>query len=231
MKVDTNIVNAIESYLAENKIDYMNFAELIGVSAASVTRWRKAGSGITKMRWQSVFNLIRKYLPNNCIYIDDAGREQYLSITSKPASQVYEPKNIPIMVPTFSLEQLSEYDNLHESMTRFGTRIGAATSEYRPKLPDKSGVMIVLLTDDSLAPVLPRGTKLFVGTGERPEDGNLVIAKLASAGLIVGRYLRGDDDFQINGINNELMIFGAVKEARNSITWIFPVLYYEVETF
>ena len=230
MKVDTNIVNAIESYLAENKIGYVIFAEMIGVSAASVTNWRKVGSGISQMRWQSVFKLIRKHLPKDRIYIDDAGHEQYLSVASKTSSRVFEPQYIPIMVPTFSLEQLLEYDDLLESVTQFGKRLGVATSEYQPKHPDKSGVMVVLLTDDTHAPVLPRGTKLFACTGERPEDRNLVIAKLVNAGLIVGRYFRGEDDFRITGISDDLMIYGSVNDARNIITWIFPVLYYEVET-
>lgn len=232
MKVDSHIVNAIESYLSEHQIGYVAFAEQLGVSAAAVTKWRKVGCGITQMRWRNLFTLIRKYLPKDRIYIDDAGREQYSSVAAKQSSYFFEPKYIPLMVPTFTLDQLAEYDDMLESVTQLGSRLKVSSTEYRPKHPDKSGILAVALNNDDLGPILPHGTKMFICTGERPTDDCLVIAKPVNGNPVVGRYSKSRDSFSIQNVcNGGNCITGKIKDARNIITWVFPVLYYEVITF
>lgn len=231
MRVDSNISNAIESYLAENKIGYADLAQKLGVTGATITKWRKVGSGVTARRWQMLFPLIRPYLPNDRIYIDDSGNEQYSSNTAHQSSYVFEPKYVPLMVPTFTLRELTGYDNLLESVTQFGVRLKAEFSEYRPKHAGKSGIMGIVLDDDALAPVLPKQARLFACAGEHPVNGGLVVAKQANGEAFVGHYHRTGNEFSITSVQGEILISGPIQDARIFIAWVFPVLYYEVVTF
>ena len=230
MKVDSHIVRAIEQYMAVGKLGCEDFARKVGVSNAAVTKWRKVGSGITQARWQVVFPLIRTHLPEERIYIDDAGREQYSSAAAKQSAYFFEPKYIPLMVPKFSMEQIATYDDTLESITQFGARMNARLSEYRPKHKEKSSVFSVQLTDDTYAPILPNNTTLFVCAGERPANGGLVVT-LAGGEAFIGIYHRDGDEFAITTTNGQKKVSGKVNDAKRLISWTYPVLYYEVVTF
>lgn len=232
MKVDSEISRAIDRYLHDNKLTYDDFSKLMKVSPACITKWRKIGNGITNHKWGMIFPLIKKYLPADRIFIDDAGKEQYSSATLHQSSYVFEPKYIPLMVPTFQLAELADFDDTLESIIQFGERSKVKLSEYRPKHPDMSGIFAIVVADNSLAPVLPEKTKLFACTGERPNDGCLVVANSANGKPVIGRYKRSKSNFYVSSvIDDKDLISGEIKDARNIITWIFPVLYYEVVTF
>ncbi len=232
MKVDSNISRAIDSYLDDNNITAGAFARDMKVSPASVTKWRKVGSGINSVRWERLFPLLKMYLPAERIYIDDAGHERYSSATRHQSGYVFEPKYVPQMVPTFPLSDLSEFDDTLESVTQFGERRRASLSEYRPRHPVAGGVFAVELTDDGLAPVLPAGSKLFASAGERPHDACVVVVNADGGRMMIGRYRRNGDQFSVLDIaGGPVLLSGAVNDARRLITWIFPVLYYEVTTF
>ncbi len=232
MKVDSNIVRAIEQFMTDGKLSCEDFARNAGVSNAAVTKWRKVGSGITTVRWKIVFPLLRKYLPKERIYIDDAGHEQYSSAAAKQSAYFFEPKYIPLMVPEFSLEQMSEYDDTLESITQLGSRFKAKLAEYRPKHKNKSSVFAIRLFDDKLAPVLPKYTTLFVCAGERPSSGGMAVTLPIKGKPFVGTYNRKGNKFEIVPIcGTQKKVSGKVQDAKNIITWTYPVLYYEVVTF
>ena len=231
MKVDSNIVKAIELYVKNNTDGFVDFAQKFGISPAALTKWRKVGSGITNKKWQQLLPLIRKYLPDDRFYIDDAGNEQYSSVTAKQSSYYFEPKYIPIMVPTFTPEQLSDYDDMLESITQYGANLKVKTSEYRPKHQQKTSIMAVKIDSKDFEPMLPANSTLFVCTGERPHDNCIVIAKLVSGDIIIGKYNRSSNDFTIRDFSSGELLQGTASDVRSIITWIFPVLYYEVITF
>ena len=232
MKIDSHIKNAIDQYVIDNHLSYDRMSELLKVSPATLTKWRRVGNGITKERWSSLLPLIKEYLPQDRFYIDDAGDEQYSSAASKASSYFFEPKYVPVMVPVFFIEQLKEYDNTIDSITQFGESLEANVAEYRPKHKGMSSVFAILTQDDSLAPVLPRNTKMFVSASEKPNAHNLVIALTCYGDVIVGSYNRNGDDFVITPFDRQFrQICGNIKDARKYVKWIFPVLYYEVVTF
>lgn len=231
MKVDSHIVRAIDKFIADNGMSYEDFARKQGVSCASITKWRKVGNGITAKRWEKLFPLLKKYLPADRIFINDAQREQYSSVAAKQSSYVFEPKYIPLMVPVFSMKQIATYDDMLESVTQFGVRLKAKTAEYRPKHKEKSSVFAVSLTDNALAPVFPAKTTLFVCGGERAENGGLVLALTAGKKAILGTYKRQGDKFAVISADGKTAAEGKVADAKKLLTWIFPVLYYEVVTF
>ena len=234
MKVDSHIVKAIDLLIAEEKISFEELSKRLNVSNATITKWRKVGNGITKMRWETLFPMIRKFLPRDRIYLDDASREQYSSAASKQSSYYFEPKYIPLMVPTFSLSQIASYDDTLESITQLGERLKVGMTEYRPKHKDKSSIFAIRLDDDKLAPVYPRRTTLFVCAGERPDaSGLVVVLPVDQKTPIIGQYIRNGGEFSIKPAdrNPKHAISGKVADAKKLITWIFPVLYYEVVTF
>lgn len=232
MKVDSHIVRAIDKFIAEQGISYEDFARNQGVSCAAITKWRKVGNGITSARWEKLFPLLKKYLPHDRIFIDDAQREQYSSAAAHQSSYVFEPKYIPLMVPVFSMEQIATYDDTLESVTQLGVRLKVKKAEYRPKHKEKSSVFAVALKNNSLAPVFPAKTTLFVCAGERPVDGGLALALPVGGKAILGTYTRQGDTFSVVSADGHgAAVEGKVADAKKLITWIFPVLYYEVVTF
>lgn len=233
MKVDSHIAHAIDQLIAERKISNEEFSRSLGVSNASITKWRKVGNGITSMRWEVLFPLIKKYLPKDRIFINDAGMEQYSSATAKQSSYFFDPKYIPLMVPTFSLQEIAAYDDTLESITQLGERLKSKLSEYRPKHKEKSSIFAIQMADDKLAPVFPERTTLFVCAGERPASSGLVVMLTADKVPVIGQYSRQGDEFSVTPTdgNRKHFIRGKVADAKQMITWIFPVLYYEVVTF
>lgn len=231
MKIDSHIVRAIDKFITENGISYEEFARQQKVSCAAITKWRKVGNGITPARWERLFPLLKKYLPQDRIFIDDAQKEQYSSAAAHQSSYVFEPKYMPLMVPVFSMKQIAAYDDTLESVTQLGVRLKAKKAEYRPKHKEKSSVFAVSLTDNALAPVFPVKTTLFVCAGERPVDGGLALTLPVGDGAILGTYKRQGDTFSVIAPDGTPAIEGKVADAKKLLTWIFPVLYYEVVTF
>lgn len=232
MKVDSHIVHAIDQLISAKGISYEDFARAQGVSCASITKWRKVGNGITPARWEKLFPLLKKYLPKDRIFINDAQQEQYSSAAAHQSSYVFEPKYIPLMVPVFSMEQIATYDDTLESVTQFGVRLKAKKAEYRPKHTEKSSIFAIALADNTMAPIFPEKTTLFVCAGERPAETGLVIALPVGGKAILGTYTRQGGYFSIvSPDGNGTSVEGKVADAKKLINWIFPVLYYEVITF
>ena len=223
MKVDSEISRAVERYLHENELTYEEFSRRMGVSPASITKWRKVGNGITSIKWAALFPLIKKYLPEDRIFIDDSGKEQYSSATEHQSSYVFEPKYLPQMVPIFQLDSLKGFDNTLESVIQFAKKNSSGLSEYRPKHSNISGVFAVDIDDNSLAPVIPAKTRIFACTSEKPHNNGLVIANPASADVaIIGRYSRNGSQFFIHSVcDNTVLLSGETTDARALIVWIF----------
>ena len=224
MKIDSFIVSAQKEYIRDRKM---------GISACCVTKWSKVGNGITNQKWDLLFPKIKKYLPKDRIYIDDSGNERYMSATEHVSEYVFEPKYVPAMVPLIPLKQMPKFDNTLNSVMQFGQRIGADMVEYRPKHPNKSGVMAVKIENRLFDPALPYDTTLFISTGgEMISDGCLVIAKDVNNEVFIGRYCKRRDQFAVTDLMSEKpLIIGEIESPRKFIDWIFPVLYYEVVTF
>ena len=233
MRIDSYIVRSQNKYIQERQITSAEYAAEMGISPACVVKWRKVGNGITDQKWEQLFPKIKKYLPKDRIYIDDSGKERYMSATEHVSGYVFEPKYVPAMVPLFPLKQMSKFDNTLDSVVQFGQRIGADMVEYRPRHPNKSGVMAIRVDNMLFDPVLPFGATLFACTGgETISDGCLVIVKDRNNEVFIGKYCKRRDQFAVNDLMSEqALVIGEIESPRKSIDWIFPVLYYEVVTF
>ena len=233
MKIDSFIVNAIKKYMFDRQITAAQFAAEIGISPACAVKWRRVGNGITYQKWDVLFPKIKKYLPKDRIYLDDSGKERYMSSTEHVSNYVFEPKYVPSMVPFISLKHIVRFDNTLGSVMQFGQLMGADMVEYRPKHSNKTGIMAIRIDNRLYDPVLPYGAVLFVCTGDEAlTEGCLAIAKDIHDEIFIGRYCKRRDQFAVTDLMSEKpLIIGETESPRKFIDWIFPVLYYEVVTF
>ena len=232
VRIDSNIVNAINEYLASVQGEYQELARNVGASPASLTKWRKIGNGITEPKWKKLFPYIKPFLPQERIYIDDTGCEQYSSTIASTPAYSFEPKYIPTMIPNVPFENLAGYDNMLESIIQFGKRINASEIEYRPKHSDVTGIWATSIPDKRYTPVLPEDAVLYACTSETPRSNRMVIAKTHDNNVFVARYQLMNGKFALlNVITEKPILCEKIEDARKIIQWIFPVLYYEVVTF
>ena len=233
MKIDSFIVTAQKEYIRDKKMLLQDYAAEMGISPCCVTKWSKVGNGITDAKWKKLFPKIKKYLPKERIYIDDAGKEQYSSATEHISDYIFDPKYIPTMVYKIDLKYLSQFDNIIDSIAQFGERIGANTVEYRPKHANKNSIMAIGIDDNLHAPIFPLGTTLFVSTaGETIPNGCICVVKDINGEIFIGHHVRKKDQFAVtDAMSGKPLLIGEIENARKFIQWIFPVLYYEVVTF
>lgn len=232
IRVDTNIVNAIDEYLASVNGDYQDLARRIGVSPAAITKWRKVGNGITNAKWKLLFPVIKAFLPSERIYIDDSNSEQYSSTLHGTNTYTFEPKYVPTMISNIEIDAMTEYDNMLESIVQFGERINAKNIEYRPKHSNVAGVFAVTLTNKKCEPVLPKDAVLYVCTSETTRSNVISLVKTNDNKVFVARYQLMNGKFALLDVtNNKPIVCEKTTDARKIIQWIFPVLYYEVVTF
>ena len=95
MKVDAYIVNAIDQYILANKLTQAAFAKQLGISEATMVKWRRQGNGITGRRWQHLYRYIKRYLPAERIFIAGNGEEHYSSATEGTPTVISTPVRHP----------------------------------------------------------------------------------------------------------------------------------------
>lgn len=233
MRIDTNIILALDAFAKENKLSKMKLAEKLGVSGATITKWHRVGSGIVTSRWDNqLFQLLKPYLPKERIYIDDAGVERYSSVTSKQSTYFFEPKYIPVKVPAFTMDEISCYDDTLDSIMQFAQNTGVENVEFRPKSSQRVSSVFAIKSDNNRLTNFPfKSLTLFVSSSDRPLDSGLVLVRPINGTVFVGEYKREGQNFTVTEIGGSQSISGEVTKAKRFISWIFPVLYTEAVTF
>lgn len=229
MKIDTNIVNALESYRKENNLSYIDLADRFNVTPAAITKWRKVGNGLSQDKWDLLLPLIKDFLPKSKFFLDDAGKEQYESNSSNVSGYVFNPKYVPIVVPKFNFVDLMSFDNTIDTITQFAkNRNITRYSDFKHKSIDSTGVFALEVDNSYAAPVIPTSSTVFVSSSTRPQNNSIVLVLSKHKKISLGKYLRIDDKIEIIDFKGNNIIQFDSKNARDSIIWIFPVICYEV---
>lgn len=238
IKVDSHIAEAISKFINEQGMTQSRLAEKLGVTNASLTKWRRVGNGITSQKWLKLFPLIEKYLPKERFYTDDAGKRQYSSTVETASGYYFESKYTPMMVPLANPEQLEKLNTKIESVTQFGQRMSLPTVECRPKFRGQTEILAVSIEGNEYSPILPAGTTLFICTTLLPQNEGLVVAKPTSGkSVFVGRFIwakegRGKPSVRLISVNgHDTLMTLAEDKVDESLSWIFPVVHYEVITY
>lgn len=229
MRVDENIAKAIERYLIEKNSTARELCKIVGISEPAMIKWRRPGKGILQRNWMLLFPLIKKYLPKDRIYIDENGEEQYSSTLEGTGGNPYfHPKFIPQMVPVFTFEQLSKFNTMIMTTEQYAIQLECPRIEYRPRIQGfGSGVFAMNVNFESS--IIPKGALLFASSEVRPKNNSIVIFSDNAGNVKIGRYSIIADKFSI--VADDGKTGGSIEKIREKISFIFPVLYYEVVTF
>lgn len=221
MKVDINIINAIDQYIATNHINQKAFAKLCGVSETTLVKWRRQGSGITPIRWARLFQLIRQYLPASRIFISASGEEKYSSLLEGSGRNDYfEPKFVPAMIPVLQPKDLVKYNAFVQNIEQFAFERDLPRIEFRPRVQCAGGIFCYKLEESQAG--IPGGAFLYASSEAKPRQGQLIIAVTADKKIIVGRYSIRRERFTIGEMN------GNVDSIRTQFLGLFPIIVYEV---
>ena len=228
MKVDINIVNAIDQYLAANNIPQRDFAKRLGVSEATMVKWRRQGNGITGMRWATLYKFIKQYLPQDRIFIASNGEERYSSLNDgRGGSPYFEPKFIPAMIPKFSKENIVQWSavNTLQTVEQFACQKQLPRVEYRHKSMCHGEVFAYDLT--ASAEGIPQGATLYI-LREPPRDGDIALAVLTEdSRVVLGIYTVTGNTFTFS--MQPKSITGSLRDGKNIFSLLLPIIKYEVD--
>lgn len=229
MRVDSNISAAIDRYLKSNGMTAKELCKKLGISEPAIIKWRRPGKGILNRNWIDLFPLIKPYLPKERFYIDENGEEQYSStLEGTGNNQYFIPKYMPQMVPVFSLQEITDFPYIVQSVEQYSANIKSERIEYRPRTQG-CGCGVFAMTVEKENEFIPKGALMFLSTDVRPKNGSVILFMDSNGDVNFGSYQLIADKYSISSTGNR--IGGAVSKIREKISWIFPVLYYEVVTF
>lgn len=229
MRVDRHIVAAIDRYQRDNKMTAKEMCEKLGISEPAFVKWRRPGKGILDRNWDILFPMIKPFLPKERFYIDQLGNEQYSSMLEGAGGNPYFiPRYIPQMVPEFTSEELKAFPYIVQSVEQYAINLNAPRIEYRPRTQG-AGAGVFALTVDFENGIIPVNSLVFASTELRPKDGSIVFFSDSNGELNLGRFQVSGQKYSV--ATSGRYIEGSVTEIREKISWIFPVLYYEVVTF
>ena len=229
MIVDSHISEAIEKYLKANKIPAKELCKTLDISEPAFVKWRRPGKGILPRNWGVLFPLIKPYLPKSRFYIDERGEECYSSLLEGTGgSSYFTPKYIPQMVPVFTFKEIESFQYIVQSIEQYAIEKSANRIEYRPRV-SFTGSGVFALNVDFENGIIPSGALLFASTELRPKSDGVTLFLESSGGVNIGRFNVVDGKYFIN--SGKETISGPILEISKKISWIFPVLYYEVVTF
>ena len=229
MIVDSNIANAIDRYLKDNNKTARELCKMVGISEPAIIKWRRPGKGILQRHWLVLYPYIKNYLPRERIFLDENGEEQYSSALEGTSGTrpYFKPKYVPQMVPEFTQEQFENFNYVVDSVEQYASRIQTPFVEYSPKTPSGSGVFSI--KSENLG-IIPDGATIFVSSQLRPKNNSIVFfSEVGSNEIKIGQYKVVADKYSIVFGNEK--IGGSINKIREKISFMFPVLYYEVVTF
>ncbi len=225
MRIDINISNAIDRLLLDRHITAAAFAKELGISEAALVKWRRPGNGITGRMWQALYPKIKKYLPQERIFIAQNGEEHYSSLneTCKSGNPYYEPKFIPQLVPIFTESDLLAYLPLVQSVEQYARLHNLQRTEYRPRIAGCGGMFCYELPQPCAG--MPSGARLFISSEAKPKNGCMALAIDNGGKIHVGLYTADNSMFNIGGVT------GRLAQASTIVTMLCPVIMYEVITY
>lgn len=219
MRVDKNIADAISKYIAERKITQKILAAELGVSETAMVKWHMPGCGITDKNWEKLFVRIRKYLPQERIYVTGGGRPEYSSLTEKKKNLF----DVLVHIPELKAGDLIRYTPV-VGIEQFAREENLGCVEYCPKVAGVGGLFCHVLKTASAG--VPKNARLFASSEAKPKNGRPVLAVTAGKEIVFGMYRATGRTFELN--TGEKKLTGKLEDIRTMFTGFFPVISYEV---
>ena len=183
IRVDQNIINAINAHLAETNKSLAKLGEELGVTAASIVKWRRPGSGINPKFWHRLFPLIKDFLPSERIIVANNGDSVYTTLNGKR-------RDASTRIPLFTVEQLQNFPALISSVEQYAEAVGANRIQYVLRNTDAREVFAFDLPEASGG--LPAGARVFVSNASRPVPGRLALGVVAQDNAVILDVMQSD---------------------------------------
>lgn len=223
MRVDQHIITAIDQYLQANRLTQKEFARRLGVCEATVVKWHRAGNGVSNVHWRIIYPLIKRYLPQNRIFITNAGEEEYSSLTGE---HEIDPKYQPSFVPLLNTDKLKQYNPI-VGIEQFAQTEHLDRVAYRPKVAGVGGIFRYDLEFASNG--VPAGALLYVSSEAKPKNGSLILAVATNGVVTLGTFSATGTVFEL--IVDGKKMSGRLDSIRTLFSGFFPVISYEVICF
>lgn len=225
MKITEEIKNAISKY-AEKCGNVYQLSKKIGVSHSTILFWLDGRTeNISGDVWhEKLYPLLRPYLQykEKSPVQETIGSEEAAPYKSEVSSGV-----ALVEVPVLNFAQAAGYDPAFEPIDDYAYNCSNETALFDSEM--KTGYFALKVEGESMSPVLPDGTIVYVAGGEYAQNGDLVVAKLRESGqVVIKKFQRKENNILLNSINPDGKSFEFdLKD--NPLVWMWPVIEYTVK--
>ncbi|OGV31747.1 MAG: hypothetical protein A2020_05505 [Lentisphaerae bacterium GWF2_45_14] len=225
MKITEEIKAAISKY-AEKCGNVYQLSKKIGVSHSTILFWLDGRTeNISGDVWhEKLYPLLRPYLHyrERSPAQDPVGGEEIAVYKSEVSSGV-----TLFEVPVLNFVQAAGYDPAFEPIDDYAYNCSSETALFDSEM--KTGYFALKVEGDSMSPVLPDGTIVYVAGGEYAQNADLVVAKLRESGqVVIKKFARKENSICLNSINPDGKSF-EFDPKQNPLVWMWPVIEYTVK--
>lgn len=216
-KINEEIIEALEK-ASEHCGNLFRLSKKIGVERSTVYFWM---TGKTKSIEGDTWN--KKVLPMIQPYL-----KHKISEPAEPyTAEAVTPGDL-FEIPVISFAHAASYDPTLEPIDAFAKDCSDEKALFSCR--SKDGYFALRVEGDSMSPVLPDGSIIYVAGGEFAERGDLVVAKLRDSGdVVVKKYQRHNNVISLESINpNGKSYQWNIKESPGYLVWMWPVIEYTV---
>lgn len=204
-KEQEELLDALSSYIKREHITGKDVAAMLGVSANTITNWRKGGTMSVSSR-----RLVSKLV------------KDFRNVPSKRPGDCSYDVPPPVFVPLLTVAQAASVQASAFGPAAQNIEEGAQSGFMNPK----SGDFAIVVSGRSMLPWYPPGTHILVGRDEIPKTGDRVVAMLEGNSEPVFKvFVDHGDTFELLSINSRdgLPPIRLNKMDRTEWYWCWPI--------
>lgn len=203
-KEQEELLDALSSYIKREHVTGKDVAAMLGVSANTITNWRKGGTMSVSSR-----RLVSKLV------------KDFRNVPSKRPGDCSFDVPSPVFVPLLTVAQAASVQT-----SPFGPAQNIEDGAQSGFMNPKPGDFAIVVSGRSMLPWYPPGTHILVGRDEIPKTGDRVVAMLAgNSEPIFKVFVDCGDTFELLSINSRdgLPPIQLNKMDRTEWYWCWPI--------
>ncbi|OGV48657.1 MAG: hypothetical protein A2017_04415 [Lentisphaerae bacterium GWF2_44_16] len=225
MKITKEVKRAIRK-AAENYGNVYQLSKKLGIAHSTILFWLdgKTSSISGDIWYEKVRPVIKPFMD----YTNERPSELHM-VTEVPGTYATEVKAAKELneVPVLNFAEAAGYDPAFEPFDDYALNCSGETALF--DLEIRPGYFALKVDGDSMSPVLPDGTIIYIAGGEYAQNGDLVVAKIRASGqVVVKKFRREDDTIVLESINPSGQSFNW-KVSEEPLAWMWPVIEYTVK--
>lgn len=201
---------ALVDFLKTNRIDQKQFAEMIGKSEVTISRWLNSDKPLSAANINAINFIIWSYDKNDS------------PAKTKRRAEVSFDVPPPVFVPLLTVAQAASVQP-----ATFGPASNIEEGEKSGFISAREGDFAIVVSGRSMMPWYPPGTHILVRPGELPKTGDRVVAMLGGdAEPVFKVFVDLGDSFELLSIN-KIDGIGPIrlnKMDRTEWYWCWPIV-------